>query len=340
MKSVLWVVGIFAAAFVVMVAMAGWDRPPIDITQGGYRGLAMEHVVNPRREALVKAQNQLPEPFDPVEPGGPPATEIYTNIPVLADLSQEQFDRLMLGITQWVSPEQGCAYCHDEEKLEADTKYTKPVSARMLQMTAHINKEWKNHVGETGVTCYTCHRGKPVPDGIWFTDPGPPAAKGAAGNKFGHNVPTPDNGSTSLPYDPFTTFLKVDDKPIRIIPTKALPPTPGAGATIRHTEESYSLMMHISGALGVNCTYCHNSRSFFAWDQSTPQRTTAWHGINLVRELNTKFMEPLTSTFPANRLGPTGDVAKVSCATCHQGVAKPLYGAPMLAQYPELDAAK
>ena len=45
---------------------------------------------------------------------------------------------------------------------------------------------------------------------------------------------------------------------------------------------------------------------------------------------------PLTASFPADRLGPTGDVAKVNCATCHQGVYKPLYGAQMAKDYPEL----
>jgi photosynthetic reaction center cytochrome c subunit len=35
-------------------------------------------------------------------------------------------------------------------------------------------------------------------------------------------------------------------------------------------------------------------------------------------------------------LGPTGDVPKIYCATCHQGTNKPLYGAPMLKDYPEL----
>lgn len=40
--------------------------------------------------------------------------------------------------------------------------------------------------------------------------------------------------------------------------------------------------------------------------------------------------------FPANRLGPGGDVAKVNCATCHQGAHKPLYGAEMAKHHPEL----
>ena len=47
-------------------------------------------------------------------------------------------------------------------------------------------------------------------------------------------------------------------------------------------------------------------------------------------------MTPLTSTFPNHRLGVLGDVAKVNCATCHQGVFKPLYGESMAKDYPEL----
>nr|MCU0965286.1 photosynthetic reaction center cytochrome c subunit family protein [Burkholderiaceae bacterium] len=86
----------------------------------------------------------------------------------------------------------------------------------------------------------------------------------------------------------------------------------------------------------VNCTYCHNTRNFKTWEGAPPQRTTAWHGIRMARDLNKDYLEPLTKTFPANRLGPLGDVAKVNCATCHQGVYKPLYGAQMAKHYPEL----
>jgi photosynthetic reaction center cytochrome c subunit len=70
-----------------------------------------------------------------------------------------------------------------------------------------------------------------------------------------------------------------------------------------------------------------------------PQRVTAWHGIRMTRELNNDYLTPLTANFPKARLGPTGDVAKVNCATCHQGAFKPLYGAPLVKDHPELVAA-
>jgi photosynthetic reaction center cytochrome c subunit len=119
-----------------------------------------------------------------------------------------------------------------------------------------------------------------------------------------------------------------------VISATALPT--GDLHSIKQTEWTYGLMMHMSQSLGVNCVYCHNSRAFSDWSQSTPQRTTAWYGIRMVRDLNTHYLDPLTPTFPAYRLGPTGDGPKLECATCHYGVYKPLFGASMLQDYPEL----
>jgi photosynthetic reaction center cytochrome c subunit len=56
----------------------------------------------------------------------------------------------------------------------------------------------------------------------------------------------------------------------------------------------------------------------------------------MARDINSEYVVPLTSTFPAHRLGPAGDVQKVNCSTCHQGAYKPLYGAAMAKDYPAL----
>ena len=139
-----------------------------------------------------------------------------------------------------------------------------------------------------------------------------------------------------MPYDPFTPYL-LDALPIRVNGTTALPT--GNRASTKQAEFTYGLMMHMSQSLGVNCTYCHNTDSFGNWEGAPPQRVTAWHGIRMARDLNTQYMEPLTKTFPAERLGPTGDVAKANCATCHQGAYKPLYGAAMAKDYAGLVGA-
>jgi photosynthetic reaction center cytochrome c subunit len=126
---------------------------------------------------------------------------------------------------------------------------------------------------------------------------------------------------------------------IRASGTEPLIRVMGEGAnrnTTKQAEHTYGLMVHMANSLGVNCTFCHNTRNFQGWSDAPPQRTTAYYGIRMARDLNVAYLEPLTQTFPANRLGAKGDVAKVNCATCHQGVNKPLLGAPMAKDHPEL----
>jgi len=320
------------------LGLAGCERPPIDTVQRGYRGLAMGVVANPRTEAQLLQANYVAPPSSP-EPGadgGPLASSIYTNVQVLKDLNVGQFSRLMVAMSEWVAPaDQACAYCHTPgEELSSDNNYRKVVARQMLAMTRHINSDWQPHVAKTGVTCYTCHRGNAVPKFAWTQAPPQDHPSDFAGNRAGQNAPSMVVGLTAMPNDPFTTYLNEKATNIRVISATALPM--GSTRNIKQTEASYGLMIHMSQALGQNCTFCHNSRSFAEWDQSTPQRATAWHGIRMVRDVNEQYLKPLTSVFPANRKGPMGDVAKVNCETCHQGAYKPLLGQSQLPDYPEL----
>ncbi|MFM7003080.1 MAG: photosynthetic reaction center cytochrome PufC, partial [Limnohabitans sp.] len=230
-------------------------------------------------------------------------------------------------------PEQGCLYCHNPANFAEDSKYTKVVARRMVEMTRHINKDWQPHVSATGVTCYTCHRGQPVPKEIWFKANHQPYGSNFMGDKAGQNEPSKVVNLSSLPNDPFTPFL-LGAQNIRVGATTALPA--GNNQSIKQAEWTYGLMTHMSTSLGVNCTYCHNTQSFVSWKGNPPQRATAWYGIRMARDLNKDYMEPLTDTFPAHRKGELGDVAKVNCATCHQGAYKPLNGAKMAKDFPEL----
>lgn len=330
------------AILLAIPMMLQWERPPMDTTQEGFRGLGMEQVTNPRLAEKLKAANLLPTPDDPVPNDGvlvKDDKETYKNVQVLGDLDTAQFVRLMAAISVWVAPQEGdnasCAYCHNTDNMASDEKYTKVVARRMLQMTRAINTQYKPHVAETGVTCYTCHRGQPVPANIWSTNPGMKQAGGFAASRDGQNLAhQPIPAYASLPYDPFTPLLSKPGETIRVVATTALPG--GTGADVKKTEATYALMMHMSTALGVNCTFCHNTRQFANWQQSRPQRVTAWHGIELVRDVNANYLGSLTDVFPANRKGPMGDVMKVDCATCHNGVNKPLYGFSMAKSYPEL----
>ncbi len=102
------------------------------------------------------------------------------------------------------------------------------------------------------------------------------------------------------------------------------------------TEDTYSLMMHTSTALGVNCTFCHNAGLFQAWNMSTPKRVGAWYGYRMVRDINGQYIGSLPCVFPKHRLDPQDDPLKVNCTTCHRGINKPLGGVSIVKDYPAL----
>ena len=324
------------ALAVAAVILSQTERPPMETIQHGFRGTAMQQIYNPRFVADELAVNKVPISLPRLSDAGPKAGSVYKNVKVLGDESVGNFTRLMASITTWVAPAQGCAYCHEVNNMAADTLYTKVVARRMIQMVQHLNSGWKSHVAETGVTCYTCHRGQPVPTNIWFHNPGPRQAGGMAQIPAGKNHPTAVANGSSLPSDPLTPYLE-GASDIRIISENALP---GSDAhSIKQADWTYSLMIHFSQSLGVNCTYCHNTRALSQWSESTPQRVTAWYGTRMVRDLNNNYLDPLQANFPTARLGPEGDAPKVNCATCHNGVYKPLFGVSMIKDFPELTVA-
>ena len=309
------------------------EHPPVGATQIGWRGTGLVDIYNLlTRKRLIKA-NKIPEyaPYPGVEEQH--AGEVYENLKVLGDVGLGEFTRLMVNMTTWVAPSEGCAACHNTANFADDAKYTKVVARRMLQMVRHINTDWTRHVGQTGVTCYTCHRGQRVPPNIWFHNPGPEQARGYAQAPVSMNHPSAISGESALPYDALTAFLERSDE-IRVQSSTALPA--GAGVSVKQAKWTYSLMMTFAQSLGVNCDYCHNTRAFGDWSQSPPQRVTAWHGIRMVRDLNNAYLDPLKAVFPANRLGVLGDSPKVYCATCHNGVYKPLFGVSMVKDFPDL----
>ena len=329
----LTLVGITAAVCLSLVVLLKFERPPIVGVQRGFRGTGADQIYNPRTLADLADVNKFPGTLPEPGASGPKAATVYKNVKVLGGLSVGQFTRLMVSITQWVAPKQGCAYCHNVGNMADDVNYTKIVARRMIQMTQNINANWTTHVQGAGVVCYTCHRGNPVPSQIWFENPGPMAAGGYAETQTGMTHPIAAAGYTGLAVDPFTPFLEHDYN-IREQGVEALPDD--NRHSIKETEWTYALMMHFSTSLGVNCTYCHNSRAFGNWAESSPTRVVAWYGIRMVRDLNNNYLNSLADVFPAARKGPTGDVAKINCATCHQGVYQPLYGTPVIKNFPEL----
>lgn len=308
-----------------------------DSKQTGYRGTGMAQVTD---VSSVKAAAIIPPPPYPLSATASSGPKIKgENIQVLNNLSEEQFGHLMSSISLWVAGDAAnCQYCHNPANLADDSLYTKKVARQMLKMTLALNSQWSNHTGQTGVTCYTCHRGKPVPEYVW-TPEAPTDRLSVRGQKRGQNTPDANVGYASLPNGVFEQYLGGNAQSARVAADSAYPGH--QPLTTRDAENSYAIMMHLSKALGVNCTFCHNSQSFRSWSLSSAQRATAWYGIRMVRDVNGSHIIPLAKAgvFPPNRLGPTGAPLQVNCLTCHQGVNKPLGGQSMIKDYPYLRPA-
>lgn len=131
---------------------------------------------NSRHTRTRRRSTCRPPPVAAGSPDPRPATTAYKNVQVLTGVDAQEFMRLQRAITQWVSPTQGCGFCHAGDDYASDERPQKQVTRVMLRMTRHINAGWQNHVGGSGgVTCYTCHRGQPVPSEVWFPSPPHPA---------------------------------------------------------------------------------------------------------------------------------------------------------------------
>ncbi|WP_299286876.1 photosynthetic reaction center cytochrome PufC [uncultured Tateyamaria sp.] len=334
---------IFAAALIVT-----WGNPyQTESMQTGPRGTGMSvpeyNVSRLAADPTIEAY-YTEDPYIP-EGGEELAKDIYENVQVLGELTDDNFNRVMLAMTQWVSPEEGCAYCHgdvDISEYGADDLYTKVVSRRMIQMTQNINENWDGHVNavaEVGVNCYTCHRGQNVPSDIWFNVT--PVNQNVKGWSAVQNRATTMSGSTSLPSSALEVYLTDYDSMVNVHDLESrVAGVPGLTEdvhSIQKTEMTYSLMNYFSNSLGVNCVFCHNSRAFYDAGQYTPQWSIAQLGRQMVIEQNAEYLIPLESEYPPERLGPIyADAPKIGCRTCHKGYQRPLQGMNVIAAWPEL----
>ncbi|MEX6504841.1 photosynthetic reaction center cytochrome PufC [Jiella sp. M17.18] len=334
LRSAPIVVGIIALAlFCVGVMVPPWVIPPIQSIETGPAALEMVQF----KDSRPLPYSEKPEPLEPADnTGSPKASTVYQNVQVLGDLTDAEFTRLMLAMTSWVAPKQGCEYCHNlnsDAGFADDSLYTKKVARRMLQMVRYINSHWAQHVAPSGVTCYTCHRGQNVPPWTWYEQKKP------SGDHFlGKPRPWHLEAKTIrqfFPDVPYNEYLMEDHKSAQIQSEDPLVSFRGKAEVAKEqdAEDLYLLMMQMAQSMGVNCTFCHSSRAFFDWSQSTPYRWIAFWGIRMARDLNTNYIEPLKTVFPAKRKGPLGDPAKIACGTCHEGNNKPLGGYRLLDHY-------
>jgi len=290
--------------------------------------------------------NQSPAPLPPAPAGGADTPAHFKNVTVLTDVGAAEFMRLQTAITAWVAPEQGCSFCHGGSDYASDARPEKRVARVMLLMTRHLNSDWTKHLAGAGVTCYTCHRGQPVPPEIWF--PSTPPQHNAFIDRQENWRESADTVRKFFPDDSYAEYL-YDDEPISVQSTTVEPS--GTVSSRIEAKRIYELMMTMSDGIGVNCGYCHNSRYFASWAQSTPYRWIGYDGIRLLRDINTNYLRRVASTAPQTRaltkvtnlpvlppqqVYPQTGNGLALCATCHLGITRPLNGVNLVHDYPEL----
>lgn len=224
----------------------------------------------------------------PATLAGPPslARDRYRQVPVLGELDVETFEATMRAMTAWVSPQAGCTHCHVDGDMASEAKPAKQAARRMLRMVQHLNNDWKPHVGRTGVTCHTCHRGQPLPAQRWAVDPA------------GLEVDTP-----------FRAYLQ-------------RPATSGAGlpplTPAEQADALYGLMLHYAQALAADCTHCHDTPGATPVAVPAPHKLAlqakAAFGVRLLQDVNADLLASAPDARPA---------AQAHCGTCHQGARQP-----------------
>jgi hypothetical protein len=181
----------------------------------------------------------------------------------------------------------------------------------MLQMVQHLNTNWKPHVGPSGVTCYTCHRGQPRPP-----ERSRPALTSVALAEVAGGGGSTDAAAAGRPARATTEAEKADAQ--------------------------YAWMLHYAEALGSDCTQCHerpgaasdataDAASRADGARRAAQKLRAAQGLRLLKDINTR---PLTA--------PAAGSAwlDATCATCHQGARRPgADGAPQARDHVALTLA-
>ncbi len=158
-----YLVGAIGGAVVVAALVVTWGYPAnTSSVQTGPRGTGMEVIkfasdraaADPDAAAFYTAARLLRRRGEAL------ARDAYENAePLLGDLTVGNYDRLVEAMRVWT----GIPGLFDGEET-----YQTVVARQMIQMTQSINETWGDHVAPAGVTCYTCHRGEPVPSNIWF----------------------------------------------------------------------------------------------------------------------------------------------------------------------------
>ncbi len=327
----------------VLVFAPHWHTP-VPGRQFAYRGSAM---VQFDPDPWQKAQQTVPVPRLPIVADDPrPATSVYRDVETLKDLDAGDFMRFQNAMTAWVSPSQGCGFCHVAGDYASNANPAKSAARVMIAMTRHINTAWSTHVGADGVTCFSCHEGQPVPRDMWFKAPPQPQPR-----MMGHGDDWDEAARTVhgfFPNEGYEEYL-LQDTPGLVLSQTDHPSGQVADSAV--VKRLYEMMMQMSDDMGVNCTFCHNSRAMQDWSQSTPMRWVGLGGLKLTRDINRNYLLDLATVIPETRLrlgaprawstpareqGWQSGNGFADCGTCHHTAPVPTVGVGLAKAFPTL----
>ena len=250
------------------------------LADGGMAGAPVEKVED-LASAVIAAGVDTPSGLDwDPQTAAKRAGELFKNVQLLGKLTGLRFMAAM----QSMEPDLGvrCVHCHVRSDFPSDEKPPKERARVMLKMNAAINDH--TFGGEVRVTCYTCHRGEPVP---------PPLPPPRALPDFEAPVPELREEDKQKPAEAVYQNIKV---------------LKGAPA-----ERVMIAMGFIANALAVRCSHCHVPGRWDSDEKRPKQR--AREMFALLGFINKTY-------YPEAARGVQG-APSASCSMCHRGSPVP-----------------
>jgi hypothetical protein len=88
-----------------------------------------------------------------------PAEKVFKNIEILKGKKAAVLPMMMAGLSGSLGV--NCTHCHIRDEWDREDKAAKQVARKHFDMQAALLKQYFNR--ENKVSCWTCHRGEPVP---------------------------------------------------------------------------------------------------------------------------------------------------------------------------------
>lgn len=180
--------------------------------------------------------------------------EVYKNIQLLKGRPASSLMGTMKALTGLLGVD--CTHCHVPDQYEKDDKPQKQTTRLHFQLIALVNKQLEGNK----VTCYICHRAKPIPD------------------------PFPDS---MKPTDEEMRRAAEDKRPAQEVykNVQSLRGVPAGRWMV--------IMNMLSKSLGVDCSYCHVPNEFEKDDK--PAKVTARTMLRMVGAISREIYKGPTS---------------------------------------------